>query len=125
MKIALATPCGTPWWAVTGVEAACTIALAFMLKAIPVIVLASDSWPTALAVAVVDGAPQVGADHADRADVDRVEQRIGADVHVGLDRVRERVGAGRRDDVRRRGEHELRIDDRDPGGEVARRRRRP
>ena len=43
MKIPFATPCGTPWRAVTGVEAACTIAFAFMLNAIPAIVLASDS----------------------------------------------------------------------------------
>ena len=47
MKIAFATPCGTPWRAVTGVEAACTIAFAFMLKAIPAIRLASETWPTA------------------------------------------------------------------------------
>ena len=43
MKIALATPCGTPWCAVTGVEAAWTIAFAFMLNAMPVIVLASET----------------------------------------------------------------------------------
>ena len=101
MKIALATPCGTPWCAVTGVEAACTIAFAFMLNAMPVIVLASDSWPTRVGSPLVHRRPQVRADHADGADVDRVEQRIGADVQVRLDRVRERVGAGRRDDVRR------------------------
>jgi hypothetical protein len=47
MKMAFATPCGTPWCAVTGVEAACTIAFAFMLKAIPVMVLASATCATA------------------------------------------------------------------------------
>ena len=43
-----------------------------------------------------------------------------AEVQVRLDRVRERVGARRRDDVRRGAEHQLRIDDRDSRGQVAR-----
>src|SRR5436190_1688436 len=47
MKIPFATPCGTPCHAVTGVEAACTIAFAFMLNAIPAIVLASISCSSA------------------------------------------------------------------------------
>ena len=46
-KIALATPCGTPWCAVTGVDAACTTAFAFMLNAMPVMQLASETWAIA------------------------------------------------------------------------------
>ena len=47
MKIPFATPWGTLWRAVTGVDAAWTIAFAFMLKAIPAIVLARASWSIA------------------------------------------------------------------------------
>ena len=119
-KIALATPCGTPWCAVTGVDAACTTAFAFMLNAMPVMQLASETWPTASGSRSCTALRRFVADHADRADVERVEQRVAAEVEIRLGRVRERIGAGRRDDRRGRREHELGVDDRDRRGQVAR-----
>ncbi len=120
MKIALATPCGTPWRAVTGVEAACTIALAFMLNAMPVMVLASDSCPTASGSRSYTAARRFAP--IMRMARMLIESSSGSEpsVQVRLDRVRERVGARRRDDVRRGAEHQLRIDDRDSRGQVAR-----
>ena len=125
MKMPLATPCGTPWCAVTGVEAACTIALAFMLNAMPAMVLASDSCSMARGSRVVDGGAQVGADHADGGDVERVEQRIGAGVDVRLDRVaRARRRPSPRSRAAARCSTSVGIDERQPRGECGARRRR-